>query len=177
MRPQLWVSGGGTAVKNEAEQQARIQAESDRIRPIAEAAASIGCKVALYNHGGWFGEPENQIAIIERLRSQGNKNVGIVYNLHHGHEHLDRFPALLAKMRPYLMALNLNGMTRHGERTGKKILPIGEGDLDLQLMRAICRDGWQGPIGILNHTDEDAEVRLRMNLEGLERLTKQIGSE
>lgn len=177
VRPQLWVSGGGTAVKNEAEQQARIQAESDRIRPIAEAAASIGCKVALYNHGGWFGEPENQIAIIERLRSQGNKNVGIVYNLHHGHEHLDRFPALLAKMRPYLMALNLNGMTRHGERTGKKILPIGEGDLDLQLMRAICRDGWQGPIGILNHTDEDAEVRLRMNLEGLERLTKQIGSE
>src|SRR5205814_601713 len=34
--------------------------------------------------------------------------------------------------------------------------------------------GWQGPIGILNHTDEDAEGRLLDNLEGLKWLTAQI---
>jgi len=32
----------------------------------------------------------------------------MVYNLHHGHEHLDRLPQLLAKMTPHLLALNLN---------------------------------------------------------------------
>ena len=63
--------------------------------PLADEAAKIGCTLALYNHGGWFGEPENQLAIIERLKAQGVKNVGMVYNLHHGHDHLDRFPALL----------------------------------------------------------------------------------
>ena len=58
----------------------------------------------------------------------------MVYNLHHGHDHLDRFAALLAKMKPYLMALNLNGMDPGGDRVGRKILPLGQGSLDLELL-------------------------------------------
>ena len=126
-RRQLWVSGGGEPTKTEAEQKARVAAEAARIRPIAEAAARLGCPVALYNHGAWFGEPENQIAIIELLKTQGVTNVGIVYNLHHGHEHLDRFPELLGKMKPYLLALNLNGMTRDGEKLGQEDHAAGPG--------------------------------------------------
>lgn len=171
---QLWVTGGGELTKNAAEQKARVAAEAQRIRPIAEAAAGIGGSVALYNHGGWFGEPENQIAIIEALRAQGVTNVGVVYNLHHGHDHLDRFPGLLQKMKPHLFALNLNGMTREGEKTGAKILPLGSGDLDLKLLRLIRDSGWRGPIGILNHTDADAEARLQENLRGLEKLVTQL---
>ncbi len=110
-----------------AEQERRVESACAKMRPLAEEAAKIGCSLALYNHGGWFGEPENQIAIIERLKKQGIPNLGIVYNLHHGHEHLDRFPELLAKMRPYLVALNLNGTDRDGERQGRKILPVGQG--------------------------------------------------
>ena len=171
---QLWVMGGGEPVKSEAEQQARIEAEVKRIQPICEAAAKVGCSVALYNHGAWFGEPENQIAIIDRLKQNGVKNVGIVYNLHHGHDHLDRFPQRLAKMKPYLVALNLNGMIRNGDKLGKLILPLGQGDLDLKLLRIINNSGWRGPIGILNHTDEDAEGRLRDNLDGLAWLVPQL---
>lgn len=171
---QLWVSGGGEPVKSPEEQPARVAAEAARVRPIAEAAGKIGCSVALYNHGGWFGEPENQIAILERLRTGGVTNVGIVYNLHHGHAHLDRFPELLAKLRPHLVCLNLNGMTRDGDQRGQKILPLGQGDLDLTLLRAIRDSGWRGPIGILNHTDEDAEARLRDNLAGLDWLVRQL---
>ena len=167
LRTQLWVMGAGGPVKDEAEQRARVRAEADRIRPIAEAAARIGCTVELYNHGGWFGEPENQLAIIEELKLS---NVGIVYNLHHGHEHLDRFPQLLKKMLPHLHALNLNGMTRGAE----KILPLGQGQMDLQLLRIIRDSGYRGPIGILNHTDEDAEARLKDNLDGLEWLVGQL---
>jgi sugar phosphate isomerase/epimerase len=171
---QLWVSGGGEPAKSEAEQKARIEHEAKRIRPIAEAAARVNYRVALYNHGGWFGEPENQIAIIELLKTQGCTNIGIVYNQHHGHDHLDRFPELLKKMKPYLLALNLNGMTREGEKLGKQILPLGQGDLDLKLLRIIKDSGWRGPIGILNHTNEDAEARLQDNLDGLDWLVAQI---
>jgi len=102
---QLWVTGGGEPTRSAAEQQARVASEANRVRAIADEAGRIGCTVALYNHGAWFGEPENQIQIIERLRSQGVTNVGIVYNQHHGHAHVDRFPELLARMKPYLFAL------------------------------------------------------------------------
>src|SRR5262249_6914171 len=131
-------------------------------------------KVGLYNHGSWFGEPENQIAIIEQLRTEGITNVGIVYNLHHGHEHLGRFHELLQKMQPYLLTLNLNGMDPDGERTNRKIMPIGQGELDVQLAKTISASGWRGPIGILNHTDEDAEGRLLDNLEGLQWVVAQL---
>lgn len=174
VKAQLWVMGGGAPTKSAEEQRARVEAEAKRIRTIAEAAATIGCTVGLYNHGSWFGEPENQIQIIELLKTQGVTNVGIVYNQHHGHDHLDRFPALLAKMKPHLLVLNLNGMTRGGDKLGKKILPLGQGDFDLGLLKVIRDSGWRGPVGILNHTDEDAEARLRDNLEGLDWLVPQL---
>lgn len=174
VKAQLWVMGGGAPTKSPEEQRARVESEAKRIRVIAEAAGAIGCTVGLYNHGSWFGEPENQIQIIEQLKQQGVTNVGIIYNLHHGHEHLDRFAALLKKMKPHLYVLNLNGMTSGGDRVGKKILPLGQGDLDLGLLKTIRESGWRGPIGILNHTDEDAEARLRDNLEGLEWLVPQL---
>jgi hypothetical protein len=101
-------------------------------------------------------------------------NVGLVYNLHHGHDHLGRLPELLKKMRPHLLALNLNGMVKDGDKVGKKILPLGRGDLDLGLLKVIRDSGWRGPVGILNHTDHDAEARLRDNLEGLEWLRAQL---
>ena len=174
LKTQLWVMGGGAPTKTVEEQKARVEADAKRIRAIAEEAAKIGCTVALYNHENWFGEPENQIAIIEQLKKQGVSNVGIVYNLHHGHGHLDRFPALLQAMKPYLVALNLNGMTKNGGKTGKKILPLGQGELDIALLRTIRDSGCRGPIGILNHTEEDAEARLRDNLDGLDWLLPQM---
>jgi hypothetical protein len=174
LRTQLWITGSGTPTKTPEEQRARVEAEARRIRPIADAAAKIGCTVGLYNHGAWFGEPENQIEIIEHLKREGVTNVGIVYNQHHGHDHIDRFPALLQKMKLYLLVLNINGMTRNGDRAGKKILPLAQGDLDLSLLKVIRDSGWRGPIGILNHTDEDAEARLLDNLEGLDWLVPQL---
>ena len=172
VHPQLWVTGEGQAPRNAAEQREQITSEARRIQAIAYEAARIGCSVGLYNHGGWFGEPENQIAIIKQLRTQGITNVGIVYNLHHGHPHIDRFGELLQKMKPYLLVLNLNGMVRDAAQ--EKILPIGQGDYDLSLLKIIRDSGWQGPFGILNHTGEDAEARLLDNLDGLEWLVAQL---
>lgn len=174
VKTQLWVTGGGAPTQSPEEQRARVDSEAARIRPIAEAAAKQGCTVALYNHGSWFGEPENQIAIIERLKQDKITNVGIVYNLHHGHHHLAKFKELLKQMQPYLMALNLNGMVPDGEAKGQKILPLGTGSADVELLKIIRESGFNGPIGILNHTDNDAEKRLLDNLDGLNWLLPQL---
>lgn len=169
IKPQLWITGGGNPTKSPEEQKQRVQAEVKRIRPIAEAAAKAGCKVALYNHGNWFGEPENQIEIIKELNLP---NVGIVYNFHHGHDHVARFPELLQKMKPYLLALNINGMVPGGDKDGKKIVTVGEGAAEKAMLQTLRDSGWKGPVGILNHRPEmDAEVALKGNLEGLKKLS------
>jgi len=176
VHPQLWVmgQGGPVAVKDAADQRARVAAEVARLKPICEAGAAQGCQVALYNHGGWFGRPENLLAVVEALRAEGVRNVGIVYNLHHAHDVVERFDKFLPKLLPYLLCLNLNGMDADGETAGRKIKPLGTGHLDLALLRQIRASGYRGPIGLLNHTDADAEGRLQDNLDGLAWLVAQL---
>lgn len=175
LRPQLWVTGGGDPTPDPEAREARIRAEAARLEPIAAAAARLGCAVGLYNHGGWFGEPGNQIALIDRLRTAGLTNLGLVYNLHHGHDHLDRFPALWRLMQPHLLAVNLNGMVAGGDRDGRKILHLAEGDRELALLRIIRDSGWSGPVGILDHRPEtDSRETLAKNLRGLDWLLREL---
>ncbi len=168
VKPQLWVTMGAPAGDTEA---AKVENAAKALKPIAEEAAKLGCTVALYNHGGWFGEPGNQVAVIDALKL---KNVGIVYNQHHGHDHFDKFPELLKLMKPHLLALNINGSAKGGDKTGKKILPLGAGELDVKLLTAIRDSGYSGPIGILGHTQDDAAERLADNLDGLKWLLPQL---
>lgn len=172
LRPQLWVT---MDVQPAGRDNAAVTSDTaEAVRAIADEARTAGCIVALYNHGGWFGQPENQVAVIARLKSRGVDNVGIVYNLHHGHEHLARFPKLLEVMKPHLLCLNLNGM----RKAGPKIIPVGGGDDDLVILKAIRSTGYAGPIGILNHREEvDAEVGLRENIEGLKKLLRELKDE
>jgi hypothetical protein len=170
IKSQLWLMADGKG----GTQAQRVESAAAAVAPVAKLAQEYGCTVGLYNHGGWFGEPDNQIAIIDRLRRDGVGNVGIVYNLHHGHEHLDRFPELLERMKPHLLCLNLNGM----KKGGPKILAVGQGDDDSALLQTIRASGYAGPIGILNHREEmDAEVALKQNIEGLKLLLKKLGDD
>lgn len=166
VKTQLWLALG--VPEEGTTQEQRVEIAVKPIGYVAREAERLGCKVALYNHGGWFGEPENQIAIIERLK---RPNVGIAYNFHHGHTHIDRFPAMMTAMKPHLLALNINGMRKEGP----KILPVGQGDRELEMLQAVLKSGYKGLIGILNHRPEmDAEVALRENLEGLQQLKKKL---
>lgn len=169
--PQLWVMGGGDVAMSPEQETAFIASEVARLRPIADAAEEVGCKVALYNHGAWFGQPENMIKLVKAI---DRENVGIVYNLHHAHDQLHRLPEVLAMLKPYLLTLNVNGMQTDGENAGKKILVIGQGDRDVEAFQAILDSGYDGPIGILNHTDEDAYTRLKANIEGLKTLVPKL---
>ncbi len=172
VKTQLWVTMGGGDIECTPEEQAqRVKEHADALRPLVKAAAEIGCSVGLYNHGHWFGEPDNQIAIIKALDAP---NVGIVYNLHHGHGHVDQLPELLQRMKPYLYAFNLNGMNREGDKKGQKILPLAQGELDLHLLQVLRESGYDGPVGVLGHTQDDAETTLQDNLDGLGWLLPQL---
>jgi putative heme-binding domain-containing protein len=170
IKTQLWVTIGDPAPQSKV-QADKVTAAVEILKPIAQEAARLDCRLGLYNHGGWFGEPENELAILAALKLP---NVGLVYNLHHGHAHLERFPDQLKKMLPHLYAINLNGMTHKGDQGGLKILPLGTDDLDLDLLRAIRDSGYRGPLGILGHTQDDAEDRLHDNLDGFDWLVARL---
>jgi sugar phosphate isomerase/epimerase len=175
IKPQFWVVASSP---KEGSNEEKVAKAAEGLLPVVNQMRELGCKLALYNHGGWSGEPDNLVAIVEWLRkNKSADHVGIVYNLHHGHGHLTDFPEALAKMKPYLFCLNINGMVKDGESRGQKILPLGQGDLDLQLLKTIVASGYHGPIGILNHTGEDAEARLQDNLDGLDWLVRQLNGQ
>ncbi len=171
LSPQIWVMlqpSGET-------QEEKVKSAAEALLPALEKAKKIGSKVGLYNHGGWGGEPENLVAVCEHLKTHHQiENVGIVYNLHHGHSHLDRLPAAIEAMKPWLLCFNLNGMDVAGDENGRKILPLGVGTEDVKVLRQLRASGYSGPVGLLNHTDEDAEGRLLDNLDGLAWLLPQL---
>ena len=155
VKAQLWVLldvGEGPRLEGPGEQRRRVEAAASELKPLAEEAAKAGCSLALYNHGGWFGEPENQVAIIEGLKKQGSTNVGMVYNLHHGHEHTgfaSAEPQALAM--PYLKAVNLNGMDP-GPTRAPEDPPAWARLARPRPAPDDPRLGYKGPIGILGHT-------------------------
>jgi len=135
---------------------------------VLRRADAIGCTVSLYNHGDWFGEPVNQLRIIGAI---GSGKLKMVYNFHHGHHHMDRFGQLFPLMLPYLSAVNINGMSAEGP----KIITLGAGDRELEMMRIVRESGYRGPVGIIGHTEgEDIRDVLERNLEGLEKLRKSL---
>lgn len=140
----------------------------DVVGEILLEAGKIGCSLALYNHGGWFGEPDNLVRIIETV---GSEQIKIVYNFHHAHHQVEQFRENLEKMLPYLSTININGMRVEGP----KIITLGEGDRELEMLRIIANSGYTGPIGILGHTEgEDINVVLERNLKGLRELGRQF---
>jgi hypothetical protein len=170
LHPQIWLIAPAAEADS---QEKRVEINAQALLPYVKDAQRLGCTFALYNHGGWSGEPANMIAMTQWLREHAKtESVGIVYNFHHGHEHFSQFPKAFQQMLPYLTCVNLNGMTIDGE----KILPVGRGKEDRRMLEMIRDSGYGGPIGILGHrTEVDAEQSLRENLDGLQKLLIEIG--
>lgn len=168
LHPQIWQTLGSPRAPT---QQERVALAVKELLPLVERTAKMKCKLGLYNHGGWGGEPQNLVAVCKVLREKYRAaHVGIVYNLHHGHGHINDFGAVLTRMKPYLLCLNLNGMSARGP----EILPLGAGEADVRLLKIIADSGYSGPLGIIGHTDDDVELRLRDNLDGLAWIVPQL---
>lgn len=168
VQTELWLSFNDQFLDGLSDEE-KLKKAVGAIGEINQKARDIGCTLHLYNHGSWFGEPANQIRIIQALKAD---NIGIVYNFHHARHQVDAFPQLLKMMLPYLSTVNINGM-REG---GPMILTVGEGDRELAMLKALAESGYSGTIGILGHIeDEDAKVVLGRNIEGLKALLREMG--
>ena len=169
VKTEIWCMVTGIKGLDEMSQEEKVKAVAKPVAYIADKAAEIGCKFGLYNHGGWYGEPENQLQIIDYLKKP---NIGIVYNFHHAEEHIQAFPQFFPKLIPHLLALNLSGLKKGNP---VKIVPIGQGDGELDMLRIVKNSNYKGPIGIINEdTAPDAEVGLRMNMDGLEGILEKL---
>jgi hypothetical protein len=143
----------------------RIREAAAIMSYLRDEAAKSGSTVMFYNHGDWIGEPDNQIKIIQAMH---DPSIGLVFNFHHAHTMLKDYPALLTRMKPYLKAVNLDGI----KPEGPKIIQIGQGTEEKEMIRLLEASGYTGPLGILGHVeDSDIEGVLRRNLEGLRALT------
>jgi sugar phosphate isomerase/epimerase len=170
VKTDFWVGFGNKHFEGLSDE-AKLEKAMASVSYIQNRAKELGCTISLYNHGDWFGEPENQVRIIEKM---GAKDVGIVYNFHHAHTQIKEFPRLLQKMLPYLNTVNLNGM----KVEGPKILTIGEGDQELGMLNILRETGYAGSLGILCHIEtEDARVVLERNLTGLRSLLSEMGQD
>ena len=163
----LWVSIPENNFEGMTDEE-KVKKGVELVNHIYDRAKAIGCNVSLYNHGGWSGMPENMVKIIE---ASGHKSIGIIYNFHHAHLQLSDFEKNIKTMLPYLNTVNLNGM----EKGGEKILPLGAGNLELDMMKTLQKSGFQGSIGILGHKDdEDVKISLQRNLDGMKKLLTQM---
>ncbi|MEM6845928.1 MAG: AP endonuclease [Bacteroidota bacterium] len=148
--------------------EAKLRQSIQFIGSFRDRAKQQGCTLGMYNHGDWFGNPMNQLDIIDSL---GDDHLGMVYNFHHAHHEIDEFPVLLEKIEKHLLCINLNGMIKEGE----KILALGKGTEELAMLQAIQDSNYRGPIGIIGHQAErDVEKVLRENLRGLSQLKAEL---
>jgi beta-1,2-mannobiose phosphorylase / 1,2-beta-oligomannan phosphorylase len=170
IRPQIWQIMPNPDLENQEE---RVRAAAEAMLPLVEKTRRLGLKLGLYNHGGWGGEPENLVAVCEYLRREHDAgHVGIAYNFHHAHDRIADFESALPLMVPYLLCLNLNGMNDNAQ---PKILAVGQGRHDLEMLQTVLASGYKGPIGIIGHQEtRDVEECLRENLEGLAKLRELI---
>ncbi|MGE0413364.1 MAG: DUF6797 domain-containing protein [Verrucomicrobiales bacterium] len=174
LHPQIWQTlGGGSGATDEE----KTASAAKSMEALAKRTAALGCPLGLYNHGGWGGEPKNMVAVCQKLQAMGYGHVGLVYNFHHGHGHIADWAESFRMLKPYLLCLNVNGMVPDGEAKGLKIIPLGAGEAELEMIRTALKSGYTGPIGILDHRPEtDSAETLRGNLTGMEWLRKELQS-
>lgn len=180
--PQLWscyeFPGPWTGPEPDADETAALVADAvHRFAPIATLADEHGLTLGIYNHMGWSGEPEHQLLIADALQARGHQSVGLVYQLHHGHTHMDRFARVWPQIAPRVIAFGLNGMIPGAAAGGRKIHPYGHGPHDVEIARVVLESRWTGLTTVLGHTMEDAAQRLADNLDGVEWVRARLAGE
>lgn len=173
IKPQIWKT---CPSPEQGDQAAKVRAAAEAVLPLVETTRRLGLQLGLYNHGGWGGEPANLVAVCDHLRREHNAgHVGIVYNFHHGHDHIADFADVLKLVQPYLLCLNLNGMVDPQKydvsKLENKVQPIGAGAFEGPMIKTVLSSSYSGPVGIIGHrADRDVEVVLRENLTGLAKI-------
>ncbi|QTD38515.1 hypothetical protein JL193_04285 [Polaribacter batillariae] len=163
LKTQIWV-GFYPEYFNDLTDAEALKQSVNMISYLSKRANKLGCKIALYNHGGWFGKPQNQLRIIKALP---NEDLGVVFNFHHAHDSLDNYHENIKSLLPYLWSVSLNGM----KAEGPKIITIGKGNLEKQMIQQLIDLNYRGPFNLLGHVKGgDPEVIIEQNYQGLQLL-------
>jgi hypothetical protein len=176
-------------LKSADQQREWVKLEADRIAELVNAAGPYGCRVVLYNHNGWFGIMDNQLAVIHELEARGidRDQIGIAYNFSHArddvHDDSAGFAELWSRIAPYVVAVNITGKPAFDEpaHDGPRytVYP-SQGDCELEMMRTIQESGWLGPIGVTGENGlvpghgQDVAITLRNALAGLDWLAMEL---
>ena len=169
IHPQIWQIVNAPTGDTQA---TKVESAVQQMLDLAKRTKAMGCKLGIYNHGGWSGEPENMVAVCKGLHERGYDHVGIVYNFHHGHGHINDWAESFAMMKPFLHCLNLNGMNPNEQ---PKILGIGKGAHELEMIRIVAESKYAGPIGIIDHREQiDAHESLLENIRGLQSVRQKL---
>jgi hypothetical protein len=155
------------------EQETKLEKTTLRVLALEKLAAQYGMRIDLYNNGGWFGIQDNQLAILERLKKDGVRDVGTVYNFEHArdgeHDDTKDFAALWPRIQSHVFAVNISGIGKEGNA-----LYPSQGDSDLGMMQIIQNSGWHRPVGIIAVMGGDAEEALRNDMVGLAWIEKEL---
>ncbi len=166
-KPAVWVSFNNNYFEDREDKES-LKVAVEMIKYLKSRTDDLGCRLALYNHTGWFGNAQNQIEIINEINQ---KDISIVYNFHHAHDDIDEFKETAKLIKPYLSYVNLNGV----KKDGPKILDIGKGDYENKMITYLKEEGYNGPWGILGHVKtEDVKVVLQRNLEGIKSINNTL---
>lgn len=162
-KPAIWLSFSNNFFEN-LNQDESIKFSVEMIKFVKTKADKLGCELALYNHHGWFGNPYNQVEILEALKDE---SITLVYNFHHAQDYVDEFQDIVKTIKPYLSFVNLSGV----KKEDPQILTIGQGDHEFEMIKNLKEEGFHGPWGILGHIKtEDVKQVLVRNIEGLKLL-------
>ena len=167
LKTQIWVGFYPKYFDNLTDAES-LEQSVHMISYLSKRAKKLGCKIALYNHGGWFGKPKNQLRIIKALP---NEDLGIVFNFHHAHDSLEAYSKNIKKLFPYLWSVSLNGI----KAEGPKIITVGKGNLEKQMIQELLNLNYTGSFNILGHVKGgDPEIILEENYKGLQKITTQL---
>lgn len=112
-------------------------------------ADATGVELALYpHHGFWLETADDALRLCDRL---DHPRLGLCFNLCHFLRCSDATdPApLLARCRPRLLAVTVNGADLAGDDWRTLIRPLGEGSFDLRgFLAKLDAIGFDGPVGL-----------------------------
>ena len=74
LRPQIWQIIGDPG----GDEDTKVARAVAALEPLARRTEQLRLPLGLYNHMGWDGEPENMVAVCQRLHELGYTHVGVV---------------------------------------------------------------------------------------------------
>ena len=142
----LHVGGKGPPIEGLTGNEPVIQ----KLRGLAQIAATNGLRVALYPHlGEWTARFGNAVRVARLVRHPA---LGVTFNLCHclatGDE--EQIPALLDEAAPLLTTVSISGADAgvQGANWNRLIQPLNRGTFDVGgLLRKLRQIGFTGPIG------------------------------